>query len=291
MQIILHAGAHFTDDDRLIRVLLKNTGALTDRKTSVPGPGRYRNLLKTTLNAMRDSAPADTAREVLVDAILDGQDTERLILSNSHFFCAPRAALRFGLIYPAAVERLSDFQQLFPGDRIELYLALRNPATFLPAIFTQSPRDGLADFMDGVDPRNVLWSTTIEGIRTALPHMPITLWCNEDTPFLWTELIRDVAGLGPREKIKGGYDFLADLMSKDGMTRFRDYMQERWHLSEAQKRSVIAAFLDKFALEEAIVEELDLPGWTDELVEEMTAIYDADVADIQAMPGVRFLVA
>ena len=60
-------------------------------------------------------------------------------------------------------------------------------------------------------------------------------------------------------------------------------------MTEHQKRRAIAAFLDKYALEEEIEEELDMPGWTEELVERMTALYDADVEIIRAMPGVSLI--
>ena len=60
-------------------------------------------------------------------------------------------------------------------------------------------------------------------------------------------------------------------------------------MSEAQKRRVIIAFLDKYALEEEIEEELDMPGWTEDVVDEMSKTYDEDVATIAAMPGVRVL--
>ena len=60
-------------------------------------------------------------------------------------------------------------------------------------------------------------------------------------------------------------------------------------MSEPQKRRVIAAFLDKFALDEEIEEELDMPGWTEETVEELTALYDADTAVIEQLPGVKFI--
>ena len=56
-----------------------------------------------------------------------------------------------------------------------------------------------------------------------------------------------------------------------------------------QKRRVIAAFLDKFALDEEIEEELDMPGWTEELVAELTEVYDEDVLAIQRIPGVTVL--
>jgi hypothetical protein len=34
---------------------------------------------------------------------------------------------------------------------------------------------------------------------------------------------------------------------------------------------------------------IDLPGWTPDLIAELTAGYDEDVARISALPGVRFL--
>ena len=40
MQIIVHTGAHFTDDDRLIKCLLRNKDDFSKRGIAVPGPGR-----------------------------------------------------------------------------------------------------------------------------------------------------------------------------------------------------------------------------------------------------------
>ncbi|AML53382.1 hypothetical protein RC74_20880 [Falsihalocynthiibacter arcticus] len=56
-----------------------------------------------------------------------------------------------------------------------------------------------------------------------------------------------------------------------------------------QKGSIIAAFLDKFAKPDEIETEIDLPGWDDAYVEELTAIYENDVQTIKRMPSVRFI--
>jgi hypothetical protein len=52
---------------------------------------------------------------------------------------------------------------------------------------------------------------------------------------------------------------------------------------------VVAAFLDKFADEAAIEEELDVPGWDTPLVDRLSALYDADIETIAAMDGVTFI--
>ncbi len=52
---------------------------------------------------------------------------------------------------------------------------------------------------------------------------------------------------------------------------------------------MIAAFLDKFAIEEELEEELDIPGWSEEVVDTLTEIYDEDVFEISRIPGVTFI--
>ncbi|WP_050927605.1 hypothetical protein [Aestuariivita boseongensis] len=289
MEIIFHTGAHFTDDDRLMRCLLRNKDDFSKRGIAVPGPGKYRQLLRSTLRAMQSASPDPGARDVLMDAILDDEDADRMILSNAHFFGVANAAVRNGVLYPAAPERMAGLRQLFPTDELEMFIAIRNPATFLPLVKEKSPEREMPEILGGNDPRSLRWSEMIEAIREAAPDVPITVWCNEDTPLLWAQIIREMAGLEHGEKITGGFDLLKTIMSAEGMKRFRAYLHEHRNLTEMQKRRVIAAFLDKFALEEEIEEELDIPGWTEELVDEITEIYDEDVFDIQRIPGVQFI--
>ena len=289
MQVILHTGAHYTDEDRLMKCLLRNKGDFADRGIAVPGPGKFRKLLKDTFNALKHAPASPEARDILLDTILDEEKADRLILSNTHFFGAPRTAVRNGVIYPLAPERIANMCDLFPNDQVEMFMAIRNPASFLPAVFEHSPQDQFADFLGGVDPREMRWSDTLMRIHEAAPNVPITVWCNEDTPLIWAQIIRDLAGLQSDEKIIGGFDLLGEIMTSEGMKRFRAYLKSHDVMTETQKRRVISAFLDKFAIEEKLEEELDLPGWTDELVEEMTEIYDRDVDHIQHMPGVKMI--
>lgn len=289
MQVILHTGAHYTDEDRLMKCLLRNKGDFAKRGIAVPGPGKYRKLLKDTFNALKNAPASPDARDILLDAMLDDEKADRLILSNTHFFGAPRAAIRRGVMYPMAPDRITNMCQLFPNDQIEMFMAIRNPASFLPAVFDHSPHDQFADFLGGVDPRELLWSDTLKRIREAVPDVPITVWCNEDTPLIWAHILHNMAGLEHDEKIVGEFDLLADIMTSEGMKRFRTYLETHAVMTEIQLRRVISAFLDKFAIEEMLEEELDLPGWTDELVAEMTDIYDRDLLQIQRMPGVQVI--
>ena len=289
MQLVLHTGAHFTEEERLLKCLLRNKSEFAERGTAVPGPGRYRRLMRDTLNAMKDHEPAVMARDVLLDAILDQENADRLILSNAHFFGPPKAAIRDGFLYPKATAKLTRLARIFHTDETELFLALRNPATFIPAVLDRVPDLNLQTIMGSKLVQTVRWSELIERIRAEVPHIQITVWCNEDAPMIWGQIIRDISGLETQDKINGAFDLLASIMSKEGMTRFRSYLKTHSVMNEMQKRRVIAAFLEKFALEDAIEEELDLPGWTDALIDELSDIYDDDVALIQSMPGVTLI--
>jgi len=89
--------------------------------------------------------------------------------------------------------------------------------------------------------------------------------------------------------LAGEFALLPEIMTKAGHERFNAYMEARPGLTEAQKRRVVTAFLDKFADEAAIEEELDVPEWDPGMIETLSALYDEDVAEITRMDGVRMI--
>lgn len=288
-QLVLHAGAHFTETDRLLKSLLRNHNDLASMGVAIPGPGRYRRLLRDTLNAMSQNTPAADAREVLLDTILDDDGAHRMVLSNPHFFGSAQIALQSGILYPKAAEKLRRFTHLFAPDKVELFLALRNPASFMPTVYQKMETSSVSALLGQADPLDIRWSNLIVDLHEAAPHVTFRIWCNEDAPLLWANIVRAMAGLEDDRKIFGGFDLLGTIMSKEGMTRFRAYLKSHPVMSEAQKRRVITAFLDKFALDEAIEEELNMPGLNDGLVEDMTEVYDADISEIETFPWVSMI--
>ena len=289
MQLVLHTGVHFTEEDRLIRCLLRNKDDFAKRGVAVPGPGKYRSLVRDTLNAMIKAPPGPGAREVLLDAILDDAAADRVILSDANFFRGPATAMQGGLLYPAAPVRMMRMASLFPSDQIEIFMAIRNPASFLPVLYDKANDKAHGAFWGTSQPQDIRWSDTVALIRETAPEATLTVWCNEDAPLIWAQIIREMAGLEHGQKIIGGFDLLSTIMSDEGMKRFRAYLKEHPVMTEMQKRRVISAFLDKFAIEGEIEEELDMPGWTDTLVDELTDAYDEDVFAIQRIPGVQML--
>ncbi|MCI2398988.1 hypothetical protein [Aliiroseovarius subalbicans] len=291
MHVSFHIGAHCTDDDQLVKSLLKNKGRLAAEGIIVPGPSRYRGLLADVLPKLKGARASQDTQDVVLDSVMDVDQADRLVLSHDNFLGAPRRALEDQQLYHLARRNSSWLRNLFPDNPVEFFLSVRNPATFVPALFEQVPDLTFPEFVAGVDLRALYWSDMVHAIREENPDCPVTVWCNEDTPLIWPEVLHEVAGLDPLVRLKGGLDIMAQITAKEGMRRLRAYMKEHPPQNEIQRRRILSAFLDKFALDDEIEEELDLPGWTPKLIDTLTAAYDDDMLELARLPGVTLLTA
>lgn len=288
MRIVYHLGAHCTDEDRLVRCLLKNRAVLAEQGIVVPSPTRYRKLMRDSAVQLRGQAASEETQAMILEQIMDEAEAERLVLSWDSFLSFPTWAVR-GSLYSFAGERIRAFTQIFPDIEAEFHLALRNPATFLPALQQKVNAKGGEDILTNVDPAYLRWSDAVQQILAHNPGVPLTVWCDEDTPLIWPEVLQTVSGHDPGLPLVDDDEVLALVMSETGLARMRAYCTEHPPQSTAQRRRIVTAFLEKFARPEAVEMEIDLPGWTDELVEDLTGRYLEDVDRIRRMPGVEVL--
>ena len=289
MQIVYHLGAHCTDEGQLLRCLRRNQALLREEAIEIADPARYRPLFGETLRALRGSAADGETQAMMLDAILEQEAPERIVFSHDAYLGIPARILENGRFYPVAPPKTRQLRQLFPDHEAEFLIALRNPATFLPAAFARQKDIAIEDWLARTDPMEIRWSELIEGIRAHNPDVAITVWCNEDTPLIWPEVLRAVSGHSAWTELDGVDDYLAALMSEEGMRRLRAYLAGKPPETESQRRRIVAAFLEKFAKPDALEMEIDVPGWTDEHVEAMTALYEEDLHAIEAIAGVRLI--
>lgn len=290
MRIAYHLGAHCTDEDRLVRCLLKNRAILAEQGIIVPSPTRYRKLMRDTAVQLRGGTTTQDSQALILDQIIEEAEANRLILSWDSFLSFPAWVIR-GTLYAAAGERIRAFTQIFPDIETEFFLAIRNPATFIPALQSKVQSKANVDVLNGADPTELRWSTAIREILSRNPGVPITVWCDEETPLIWPEVLQAVSGHAFGTELVDSDDVLSMIMSDIGMARMRAYCAEHPPESIAQRRRVATAFLERFARPEKVEVEIDMPGWTHEVVAEMSYRYLEDVEIIRQMPGVRLIEA
>ena len=289
MQVIFHCGAHDTEENRLLTTLQRNNKRFRTVGAFVPEPDDFRPILRERLSALDKDDSAGDEPGALWKTILKDTPADRVIFSNPHFFGSRRRAVAPHLFYPEAELRLSELAKLFPYDQIELFMCLRNPASLLPTLLKQANRQRREEILEEVDPYSLRWSELVNRLRDNVPQIPITVWCFEDLPLIWAQIIRDISGMEMNDRIDGGMDLLASIMTKEGMKRLRDYLGKHPEMTENHRRRVFAAFLDKFARDEEIEEEIDLPGWTAEMVDYLGETYEEDIRLIEHIPGVTLI--
>lgn len=290
MKIAYHIGAHSADGDNLLRGLLKDKERLLKSRIAVPGPGKYRRNLREVL-AYADGGNLNKSQgQEILNTILDNDTPDRLVLSAPNFMGFPKFAVKGGVLYPDAPARLATLTGLLPATEVELHLSISNPATLLPALLEQCKGASESRVILQTDPRLLHWSDLIERLRQACPNAQLVVWCQEDTPLIWSEVLFSVAGLAANEQpLEAANDVLAEIMTKEGLQRYQAYMKARSPMTQQQHSAVAAAFLDKFSVPGSLEQEIDMPGWDMALIEEATRNYEEDTQRIMAMPDVDMI--
>ena len=181
------------------------------------------------------------------------------------------------------------FVELFPEDQTHLFLALRNPATFIPTMMAEAKTDNLNFIMNKSDPRALRWSDLLKSIRERFPALPMTIWCTEDTPFICRQLMRLVGSFSPSTPMVGSYSLIESILSEEGFTRFQAYLEKHLEMNERQKRKVMVAFAERFGRPDVLEKDVDVPGWDTQFVNHLTTQYEEDLAKISAISGVRLV--
>lgn len=290
MTIVFHLGLHCTDGGLLIRSILQNRARLADAGVEVPGPARYRELIGSLSTRLRGAPAPPEVEDHILDVIAEDRSADRIILSNDNFLCRSDMALGAEGLYPKAAKS-AWLRQCVPSHRVDFALALRNPASFVPDLLSGQfgPRPPEKSLAGGILVEDLRWDRVVDTIRRENPGSAITVWCHEDTPFIWSDILADLTGADPYLALDGELDMAETIMKPEGYDRLSQFLAARDVDTPLKRRRALAAFLEAHALPDAIEEEIDLPGWTDETVETLTAFYDDDVAQIANMPGVTFL--
>lgn len=289
MRMAFHVGVHSTDGDRLLKTLLKNRDWLLRNGTEVVTPNRHRGLFEEALASLKGGQATPDMVEIMLDAILDSDAPERVVFSTPTFMGAPgRVVGRDGLYHQMGM-RAAALGSLFPDAEAEFFLAIRNPATLLSDVL---PTFGGGDYhtlMQGRQPLDLRWREAIRRLIAAVPGRRIVIWCHEDVPLIWPEVVRLIGDMAEDAPLSGGLLYMEEVLGEDGMKKLQAELATRDQLTISQRREICGQVLLEHAPAGALDQEVNLPSWSQELVDQVTENYRADVAEIAVLPGVEFI--
>ncbi len=289
MQVAIHAGAAFTDEGRVLASLTKNAPALATHGVALFGPRRYNRAFKPAFDRLEAAPDAFPVQPSFNSILPGGDDSRRVVYSNGSFAGEPDSALRDGQLYPLAGRRMALLEHGFHDHQVELFMGLRNPGSFVPKLLMSLPQEARTNAMRDTDLSCLSWIGMIEDIRDLAPSVQITLWSNEDTPFIWGDIIRALAGLDEDTPVEGEHDLLLSLLDETGRSEVLTLTDPDAGHSKVSLHENMARIFEEHAQPEEIEEELDLPGWSTEIVDAFSELYEQDLERLGAIPGVRVL--
>ncbi len=289
MKIAIHAGAAFTDEGRLMKLLKANAHIIDSYNGAVWGFRAYKKLFRPLLNAPQDQTVAATTRNAFEELTSKKTGLERAVLSGVEYLGETPTTITDGQFYPMAGQRLAALEQFFDPDTVELFIGLRNPGSFISRVLMAMPQTDRQNLLDSTDLSGLTWMHLIDDIRDLAPGVQITFWCNEDTPLIWGDIVRLVAGLPEDAPLIDEYAFLSSLVSDLGKHEIQLLAKDSAHEDRPTQRAALAEVFRKHALSEEIEEELDIPGWSADVADAFTELYEQDVAHLQDMQGIHFL--
>lgn len=287
--MVYHLGAPHTDNDQLTRSLKKDAALLSRNGILQQRQRRYRKRLNQILTEQSGEVPTTSTQEKNFSILTENQNLDRLAFSDSKFLGVPSWMLNKDVLFKNAGPKTAALRSLFPDNPCVFLLAIMNPATLIPSAFSAQTTREYDDFIGNTDLEAVCWSDVVSRIQRANPGCPVTIWCNEDTPVIWPSVLAEFTGLPADTRFSGELDVIQELIPGNAFEKLKQYLGERPDLNELQRRRVRAIFLEKFGVSDAVEEEIDLPGWTENLVEKITELYEDDIERISRMPGVNFI--
>lgn len=291
MQMVFHLGVHGTDGDRLLKTLLNNRDWLMQHGTDVITPNRHRGLFEEALMSLKGGPATAEMQQIMLDAVLHSESPARAVFSTPTFMGAPGRVVGQAGLYPQMGARAAALANLFPDHQVEFFLAIRNPATLIAEVLPIFTGGGYHVLMQGRQPLDLRWRDPIQALLRAVPGHRVVIWCHEDVPLIWPEIARLAGNIPPDAPLKGGAMYLEEILGEEGMARLKEALSTQDRLSVAQRRAISSEVIQGHALPAVLDQVIDLPGWTQEVVDRVTDNYRADVAEIAVLPGVEFVLA
>ena len=262
----------------MLKALRAEVDRLAASDVCVPAPTQARPAMRKALQAGSRSLLADGAD--VVSSFGAPPEAARLVLSFEGFLANYVSILAGATIYADADEKVAALRDVFRDHEVRFMLAIRNPATFVPAVFEASTSDDFTSFLAGQTLEGLRWLPVVERIRSACPDVPLTLWCNEDLPLIWPEVLRAATGLPGAHA--GDTAVLREIMSEAGFRRLVSYLRDNPPPNPETWRKVVTAFLGKYADESLVEQEIALPGWTQDVIVRLTGLYEQDIEALKA---------
>lgn len=198
---MLHLGAHKTASTHFSEVVYNNLSLAKAVGMAVPRKGPLREHVTHVLSKLNDSKPVPKEKSQAAKSLADG--AKGLLLMDENILGTPKNLFSPEGMYPRAARRTGRAARLFSGVQVDVMLALRNPATFVAASWSESLRSNtfrpFRDYLEGVSAQEISWYPIVRDMQAAAPEARFAIWRFEDYRALQDRLFAIALGYDPSD--------------------------------------------------------------------------------------------
>jgi hypothetical protein len=269
----LHFGVPYFFGDQLIRTLRTSQEKYPEDDVFVPDPDSYRQVLGRKAAGELGGTLLPMEEEHLVKALKP--EVKNLILSFNALFGGPATLIKQGALYPMAVERLSSALKLFPNKDPRLTLTVANPGVMISSLIseghikTSSPEQAAC--------MRPLWYDLVESLSEAFPDMPITIAPMEDSHVTWPILLHKIQDLPEDRGAAGSLAMAMNILTPHGREVLTESVNATPLTQIGQLIALIEMAVNTYCDPKCLEKEIDLPGWTQEVIDDFDVLYEQDI--------------
>ncbi|MEN8837278.1 MAG: hypothetical protein ABF266_03885 [Celeribacter marinus] len=290
MKVHLHIGVHFTNTPRLAQAVKLNHRVYKRQNVVAPNVDDYRAQIDDLLHRVDgQAATLDESRDLLTR--LAGDESATGLVMVDEQWCGPlESAFEERMLYAGLADRVRQISNVFNAADLHVSMSIINPATLIGSVLDNGHAAGHANwFANNIPAPDVSWMPCIDRIQETAPHVPLTIWTEEDAPLIWERILRHLGDLNDDVAVRGPLTAVRDMLSKEGGERLTAYAKKFTPASQAALERVSLAFLDKYEEVKTVGPAGGIPGWTHDDLAEITAGYDDDISALSKRSGVTVL--
>ncbi|WP_069301186.1 hypothetical protein [Neptunicoccus sediminis] len=288
MELRILYGAHQTAQEQLRAHLEQNSDLLAKQGIFMPAAEIAEVAVNAAIKALRKGNADETTAATLMAELSGGVAYKRLLIIRPAISGSWMRPTKEGTLYPRGSSTAVQLTRLVGADKVQLYFATRNPASFLPACYNlvvqADPKQSFQDFAYQSDPSDLRWSEYLHRVQGKESELPVTVWSYEDFPYIWRSVAQAFSGVTNKEDLVAAEGNAQPEMSLKGAMLMQAYLAEHPTSDEPKLRKLAQKFEEKFpAKSDDSVPDV----WPAELVEALSNAYDDDNYYIDRMENIR----
>ncbi|NOX41000.1 MAG: hypothetical protein GXP05_10925 [Alphaproteobacteria bacterium] len=193
--VTLHLGAHKTATSHFRKLLLKNAPLLEAHQLALPDALTIRREITKQLPMLAPDQTLNAEQNGIAHRLAAGRARVHILDEN----ISPARIFQERRMYPRAAMRVGRALHLLPDCQMRLFLAIRNPVSFVVSAYLETVRNtgflSFETYLDQTPLAEIRWARMVNEIRAVAGDVPIFVWQYEDYLELIPQLVALTLGL------------------------------------------------------------------------------------------------